>query len=525
MLALPRVGQEVMVEFTDADPDQPVVIGSVYNSNQPAPASLPEERTRFMIKSKTHQGTDFHGLMFDDLCSEPGVEFRSDGTYHFQAKDNVGHDYGGTYVQTHRNARISLVGGTPLIGPPSNALISSTGSGSGAGSSYVDQLSQMVPNSWADLEESATNPTVDLNLVTGAALEGTLGLDQNVIFGNFSRLTVDPTFSYLISALGIGSSVAGATVATLGHENTLHYGTRYTCHGGPVYNFYNQTVMSPLLAAYALLNVTQFFLTMGNPNYAGLTAAGVTELLKEIMILLMRVYTQANYAYNDALSLLDCITQGAANATAGNFQTAMGYFGQAGNMLSESAEVLLNFGLEDDGATQTLRVTGASHAIELGATDTYRVVKQNTQQNISLLDGYTALGTEKSTLTLGDAGGGFAGIDGAELTTTADGVIRFAKESYGNCGHTMLMGQDALELTCQNTSVAAPSGNFFNLNANPNGTTIVASQNLAIQTSTPVRSRATHGADQFGKWCSHADGYHDQYRVVGGNDAERRREH
>ncbi|QDU63309.1 Phage-related baseplate assembly protein [Planctomycetes bacterium Pan216] len=491
MLALPRVGQEVIVDFHDGDPDQPFVAGSVYNSSQPAPASLPEERTRFMIKSKTHQGTDFHGLMFDDQSSQPAVQVRSDGTYHLQAKDNAGHDYGGKFVETHRDARVSLVGGLPFIHPPSNALISDSGSGAGSGgdsSTYQKIQVSDVPkenwafNSWSDLKTTATHPTVRTQLTTGAALDGVLGLSQDVTVGNFSRMTIDPTLSFLLTPFAAAApfaSLAGSTYTTLGHENFLHYGTRYTCHGGPTFNYYNRTLLNPFMAIYAIINGLQFFLTMGNPNYTGLTAAAISELVKEVMILIMRLTAQATYAYDATLSLLGCIKSGATNAGNGNFQTAMSYFGQAGSQLENSTELLLDFGLSN-GNSQALRVTGASHSINLGQTDTYTVRKLNTQQTLVVEDGYSMIGTEEATLTLGNPSAIPQSITGAELTTTAEGEIRINKDSYGDYGHTLLMAKNQFDLTSKNTGIAN-SGTFFNLNATAAGTTMVASKVLTLQ--------------------------------------------
>ena len=56
IMFLPRVGQEVVVTFLEGDPDQPVVTGCVYNSDQMPPYELPAGKTRSVIKSNTAQG-------------------------------------------------------------------------------------------------------------------------------------------------------------------------------------------------------------------------------------------------------------------------------------------------------------------------------------------------------------------------------------------------------------------------------------------------------------------------------------
>ncbi|MBL9020920.1 MAG: type VI secretion system tip protein VgrG [Myxococcales bacterium] len=50
---LPRVGQEVLVDFLNGDPDRPVVIGRVFTRNQPTPYPLPAHRTVSGLRSES----------------------------------------------------------------------------------------------------------------------------------------------------------------------------------------------------------------------------------------------------------------------------------------------------------------------------------------------------------------------------------------------------------------------------------------------------------------------------------------
>jgi type VI secretion system secreted protein VgrG len=55
-LYLPRMGQEVVVEFLEGDPDQPLVTGSVYNGANPPPLSLPGDKTRSTLRTESSPG-------------------------------------------------------------------------------------------------------------------------------------------------------------------------------------------------------------------------------------------------------------------------------------------------------------------------------------------------------------------------------------------------------------------------------------------------------------------------------------
>lgn len=65
-MVIPRIGMEVVVEFLDGDPDQPLVTGCVYNGRNSPPYSLPEGKTKSVFKTDTHKGSGFNELTFDD---------------------------------------------------------------------------------------------------------------------------------------------------------------------------------------------------------------------------------------------------------------------------------------------------------------------------------------------------------------------------------------------------------------------------------------------------------------------------
>lgn len=66
---LPRIGEEVVVQFLDGDPDRPLIVGSVYNAEHLPPYSLPSEQTKSGIKTHSTKGggsNDCNELRFED---------------------------------------------------------------------------------------------------------------------------------------------------------------------------------------------------------------------------------------------------------------------------------------------------------------------------------------------------------------------------------------------------------------------------------------------------------------------------
>ncbi len=66
-LMTPRVGWEVAVRHVEGDPDEPIIVGRMYNAKKPPPYALPEHKARSTIQTATSPGGEgVNELRFDD---------------------------------------------------------------------------------------------------------------------------------------------------------------------------------------------------------------------------------------------------------------------------------------------------------------------------------------------------------------------------------------------------------------------------------------------------------------------------
>ncbi|WP_420390893.1 type VI secretion system Vgr family protein [Marinobacter sp.] len=72
-MALPRIGNEVIVSFLDGDPDQPIITGRTYHATNTPPYALPEHKTRTTLKTQTHKGEGSNELRFEDEADQQQI--------------------------------------------------------------------------------------------------------------------------------------------------------------------------------------------------------------------------------------------------------------------------------------------------------------------------------------------------------------------------------------------------------------------------------------------------------------------
>jgi type VI secretion system secreted protein VgrG len=88
---IPRVGQEVIVEFLDGDPDRPIITGRIYNADNMPPYTLPDNRTQSGIKSRSSKGgTDknFNEIRFEDLKGKEELHIQAERDMSTHVKRN-----------------------------------------------------------------------------------------------------------------------------------------------------------------------------------------------------------------------------------------------------------------------------------------------------------------------------------------------------------------------------------------------------------------------------------------------------
>ncbi|WP_047712635.1 type VI secretion system Vgr family protein [Pseudomonas lactis] len=100
-MAIPRVGQELIIGYLDGDADQPIAIGRAYRQTNLPPYELPKHKTRMTIKSRTHKGEGFNELRFEDELGHQEVFIHAEKDKNVHIKNN-----NGIFVGNDRKERV-----------------------------------------------------------------------------------------------------------------------------------------------------------------------------------------------------------------------------------------------------------------------------------------------------------------------------------------------------------------------------------------------------------------------------------
>ncbi len=96
-IAIPRIGQEVLVSFLEGNPDRPIIIGRVYNADQMPPYPLPSKKAITGLKShSTPGGGGYNEYIFDDTKGRELIREHAqsdkDSTVGHDLHEHVGHN-------------------------------------------------------------------------------------------------------------------------------------------------------------------------------------------------------------------------------------------------------------------------------------------------------------------------------------------------------------------------------------------------------------------------------------------------
>ncbi|AUX49053.1 uncharacterized protein SOCE26_105980 [Sorangium cellulosum] len=220
LLSIPRVGQEVLVDFFDGDPDRPVVVGRVFNSSTRVPYTLPAEKTKSGWKSDSSPGSGgFNELSFDDAAGRELIHVQAQRDY----SEIIKRDQSST-VLSNRSA--SVTGGDSVTVGGSQSFT--------VGKSQSHTIGEQQTNNIGEGRTSIvrTSDTVDAgdsqNVTVGDGVGYTINKDRTVqITNGVASIKITPEGIFIdaqgnleISAGGL-LKLSGAEVQIDGKPNVF----------------------------------------------------------------------------------------------------------------------------------------------------------------------------------------------------------------------------------------------------------------------------------------------------------------
>ena len=115
---LPRIGQEVVVDFLEGDPDCPIIVGSIYNAVKTPPYSLPANRTQSGIRSRSSMGggaANYNEIRFEDKKGSEEILIHAEKDLTTEVEHNETRTVGNDRSVTVGNNETKTVGANQTI--------------------------------------------------------------------------------------------------------------------------------------------------------------------------------------------------------------------------------------------------------------------------------------------------------------------------------------------------------------------------------------------------------------------------
>ena len=116
---IPRVGQEVIVDFLSGDPDRPIIMGRYFTNTSKVPYKLPDNKTQSGWKSMSSPGGGgYNELMFEDKAGGELVRFQAQRNFTGLVKNDYAMNIRGhRRIATGANDRENVAGDqTVMVG-------------------------------------------------------------------------------------------------------------------------------------------------------------------------------------------------------------------------------------------------------------------------------------------------------------------------------------------------------------------------------------------------------------------------
>jgi len=205
-MVIPRMGQEVIVDFLEGDPDRPLITGRVYNAEQMPPYGLPDQKVVSGTKSKTYKGSGYNEMIFNDT---PGKELiRVHGQYDMDS--TINNDLR-EHVLNNRSRDVA-VNETISIGSNQSSTIGADRTESvGSNEKITIGASKTVSVAASHTESIGSS----MSITVGSTLTETVAINYAETVGAAMELTVGGLMALSVGAV-MTQSIGGAYMLTVG---------------------------------------------------------------------------------------------------------------------------------------------------------------------------------------------------------------------------------------------------------------------------------------------------------------------
>jgi type VI secretion system secreted protein VgrG len=216
---IPRVGDEVLVDFMEGDPDWPIIVGSVYNeANQPI-YDTNNNKTRSGIKTRSYpDGPGFNELRFEDKLGEEHVYLQGEKDWNILIKNDKGQNVGHDETLSVANNRTKSVGVNQSESIGANKEIR-------VGANHTESIGANMILSVGGAKTETVGSSTSLSV--GGTKSETVTINSAETIGAAKELTIGGLYQVSVGGI-MNETVGGAKAEEVGLAKAVVVGANMT---------------------------------------------------------------------------------------------------------------------------------------------------------------------------------------------------------------------------------------------------------------------------------------------------------
>lgn len=229
-MSIPRIGQEVVVDFLEGDPDQPLITGRVYNQDNMPPYDLPANKTQSGIKTRSSLNgapANFNELRFEDKKGSEQLFIHAEKNQDIEVENDETHYVGHDRKKTIDNDETTHVKHNRTETVDSNETITigvNRSENVGANESITIGANRSISVGSSETASVALQRThsvgVNETISVGAAQEISIGAAQVVSIGASQSVNIGANQSVSVGA-NQSVDVGGGHTESVGKDSSL----------------------------------------------------------------------------------------------------------------------------------------------------------------------------------------------------------------------------------------------------------------------------------------------------------------